>query len=356
VKRGLASLLVALALAAGAPVARAHDAPFSFLDLRLEHGRLGGRLMAHVVDLAHEAGLPAPESLLVDAYAQAHRAQLIGALERRLVLTSDGRPVRVEWLAMEQVPDRHLIAFGWRAIDPAGALHVGGPLFAYDPLHETYLNVYVDGALTRQEVLDHEHTSLEVAGPPQSIGTVARTFMLQGIRHIFIGPDHILFIIGLLLLGGTMGRLLKIVTAFTIAHSITLALATFQIVNPSPRIIEPAIALSIVAVGIENLVAQRRQRDVRAMLAFAFGFIHGFGFASVLREFGLPREALGVALASFNVGVEVGQACIVLAVAPLLWLSRAHSPRLGRRIVMAGSACVILAGSYWLVQRVFFTA
>src|SRR6185369_9937866 len=110
----------------------------------------------------------------------------------------------------------------------------------------------------------------------------------------------------LLLLGGTMGRLLKIVTAFTIAHSITLALATFQLVNPSPRIIEPAIALSIVAVGIENLVAQRRQRDVRAMLAFAFGFIHGFGFASVLREFGLPREALGVALASFNVGVELG--------------------------------------------------
>jgi hypothetical protein len=109
-------------------------------------------------------------------------------------------------------------------------------------------------------------------------------------------------------------------------------------------------------VGIENLAALRHPRDVRAMLAFAFGFIHGFGFASVLREFGLPREALGVALASFNVGVEIGQACIVLAVAPLLMLARNRSPRLGRRVVQAGSAAVIVAGGYWLVQRVFLTA
>jgi hydrogenase/urease accessory protein HupE len=335
----------------------AHDAPFSFVDLRLESGRLEGRVMAHVVDLAREAGLAAPESLLSEGYAQAHLDVLHAALERRLAIRGDGHPLDFHWTSFERVPDRKLLAFHWRTNAAPGALHVEGPLFPYDPLHETYLNVYERGTLVRQDLLDHEHTMLDYgSGPRQSTLAVARTFIGQGIHHIFIGPDHILFILGLLLLGGSLGRLLKIVTAFTVAHSITLALATFQILTPSPRIIEPAIALSIICVGVENLAAQRPARDVRAMLAFAFGFIHGFGFASVLREFGLPREALGVALASFNVGVEIGQACIVLAAVPLLSLARARSPEFGRRVVVGGSAFVILAGGYWFVQRVFFTA
>jgi len=176
--------------------------------------------------------------------------------------------------------------------------------------------------------------------------------VLEGIHHIFIGPDHILFIVGLLLLGGGIGRLLKIVTAFTIAHSLTLALATLHLVNPPSRFVEPAIALSIVAVGIENLIAAKRGRDWRAPLAFGFGFLHGFGFASVLAEFGLPRAALGWSLFSFNLGVEIGQACIVLAVTPVLaWLG-ARSPRAGVRVAAWGSACVIAAGSFWFVQRV----
>jgi hypothetical protein len=118
-------------------------------------------------------------------------------------------------------------------------------------------------------------------------------------------------------------------------------------------VIEPAIALSIVVVGVENLIGGGR-RDLRAGIAFAFGFVHGFGFASVLREFGLPPAALGWSLFSFNFGVELGQACIVLAVLPLLSLARAHRPVLAGRIVTVGSACVIAAGAYWFVQRVFF--
>src|SRR5207249_10111735 len=140
------------------------------------------------------------------------------------------------------------------------------------------------------------------------------------------------------------------------AHTVTLVLATLRIVSPPARIIEPAIALSIVYVGIETLVALDRGRDARARIAFAFGFVHGFGFASVLREFGLPPGALGWSLASFNVGVELGQACIVLAVAPFLAFIRTQSPALARRIVAVGSASIIAAGSYWFVQRVFFAA
>jgi hydrogenase/urease accessory protein HupE len=168
-------------------------------------------------------------------------------------------------------------------------------------------------------------------------------------RHIFIGPDHILFVVGLLLLGGTVGQLLKIVTAFTLAHSITLAAATLGLWDPPARIVEPAIALSIVFVGVHSLLTPKR--DARLLFAFAFGLIHGFGFAGVLRELDLPRHALGWSLFSFNVGVEFGQACIVLAVAPPLALLRRHNRPLAQKIVTAGSAGVIFAGAYWFAQR-----
>jgi hypothetical protein len=165
-----------------------------------------------------------------------------------------------------------------------------------------------------------------------------------------------LFIIGLLMLGGGFGRLLKIVTAFTVAHSVTLALATLNILNPPASLVEPAIALSIVYVGLNNLMTRtkgmdRRIRDSRAGIAFAFGFVHGFGFAGVLGELGLPRQALGWSLFAFNLGVEVGQVCIVAAVAPLLAIIRGRAPRLGMQVVTAGSVLVVLAGGYWFVER-----
>ncbi len=120
--------------------------------------------------------------------------------------------------------------------------------------------------------------------------------MLEGIHHIFIGPDHILFIVGLLLLGGTLGRLLKIVTAFPIAHSVTLVLATLDILNPPARVTEPIFALSIVFVGAHALLHRGEKRDWRLLFAFGFGFIHGFGFANVLRDMALPRTALSWSL------------------------------------------------------------
>ncbi|HET7224421.1 MAG TPA: HupE/UreJ family protein, partial [Candidatus Eisenbacteria bacterium] len=319
---------------------------------------IDGRVMAHVVDLAHDAGLPDPTALLDANVARARTAALHAVLERRLQLTADGARVRPRWTSRSALPDRKLLVFEFFSPGAAHALALQGPLFPYDPLHETFLNVYAGGTLRVQDLLDHRHTRVAWSDgtPRQSALAVARTFVLQGIRHIFIGPDHILFIVGLLLLGGGLARLLKIVTAFTLAHSITLALAALQLVHPSPRVIEPAIALSIVCVGIENLLAARRPRDVRALLAFAFGFVHGFGFAGVLQEFGLPRGSLGIALAAFNVGVEIGQACIVLAVVPIVALARRAGPMAARRLVWAGSGVVIAAGAFWFVQRVWFKA
>jgi hypothetical protein len=130
-----------------------------------------------------------------------------------------------------------------------------------------------------------------------------------------------------------------------------------DIVTPPAWLIEPAIALSIVVVGADNLLQSKGEgRDLRAWVAGAFGLVHGFGFASVLKEFGLPQEALGWSLFSFNVGVELGQLAIVLVVASALALVRKRWPRADKWIVILGSAVVIAAGGYWFLERVFWGA
>ena len=138
-------------------------------------------------------------------------------------------------------------------------------------------------------------------------------------------------------------------------ESVTLALATLNVLQPPASIIEPAIALSIVFVGADNLV-RGDGRDLRAWVALTFGLVHGFGFANVLREMDLPSRALGWSLFSFNLGVEIGQVAIVLIVASLLEAIRRRSAFAGARVAMAGSVVVIAAGAYWFVERVFFPA
>jgi hydrogenase/urease accessory protein HupE len=227
-------------------------------------------------------------------------------------------------------------------------------MFPYDPAHQTFVNVYERGTLQSQAILERDHAAMEYfAGTRQGALAVARRFLPAGVHHILIGPDHLLFLVGLLLLGGSIRQLAVIVTAFTIAHSITLSLAALNIVTPPARIIEPAIALSIVYVGADNLLI-RGGRDVRAWIAFAFGFIHGFGFANVLREMDLPARALGWSLFSFNVGVEIGQLLVVVAVASAFTALRSRSEAASRQLAVVGSIIVMAAGAFWFVQRVFF--
>jgi hypothetical protein len=144
-----------------------------------------------------------------------------------------------------------------------------------------------------------------------------------------------------------------VVTSFTLAHSVTLTLAALRIFSPPARVVEPLIALSIVYVGVDNLMV-RGGRDVRGWIAFSFGLVHGFGFASVLREMDLPARALGWSLFSFNAGVEIGQLLVVVVVASALAALRQRSEEAGRRLAIAGSLVVVLAGTFWFVQRVFF--
>lgn len=230
--------------------------------------------------------------------------------------------------------------------------------------------------------LDPEPSSVE---PPSSGSSSLRTiwtFFTMGITHILEGWDHLVFLFGLLLVATRARDLFVVVTSFTLAHSTTLALAATGIFTPSARFVEPAIALSIVFVGVENLgcvpkFSRRGARpqkprlrssprsvriqehtlvrnDLRGrwIVAFTFGLVHGFGFASILRDLALPRAELPRALVSFNVGVEVGQLAVMALVLPLLILAR-KTTWFRTRGVTVLSALVVVAGTVWFFARIF---
>jgi len=354
-RRLILALLIALSAAARAS---AHPAPFSYLDVELGERAVEVTLVAHAFDVAHELALESPEEVLDPARLAARRDDLVARLASRFRLAADDRVLSCRSSAApEALPDRSAVRlrFSCDTDSPAGVLRVRAALFPYDPAHQTFLNVYERGTLQSQAILDRDHEAMEYfAGTRQGALAVARRFLPAGVHHILIGPDHLLFLVGLLLLGGSVRQLAWVVTAFTVAHSLTLSLAALAVFTPPARIVEPAIALSIVYVGADNLLA-RGGRDVRAWIALGFGLVHGFGFASVLREMELPRRALAWSLFSFNVGVEIGQLLVVLAVASALAAVRARSEQAGRRLAVAGSIVVVVAGSVWFVERLLFS-
>jgi hypothetical protein len=349
------ALSLALAGMLAASPCRAHNPGYSTLAVEMRPAGLEASVTLHPGDIAYELGLAASDSLMHARFLGGETPQLAELIRGRIGFEADGRPLALAFEGVAPDPDRRglTLRFGSPWARVPGALGVTAHLVPLNPNHQTFLNVYENGRILREDVLTDERRSTVVyTRGGAGLAAVAAAFVPAGIHHIFTGPDHILFVIGLLLLGGSLGRLLKIVTGFTLAHSVTLALAALGLVNPPSRVIEPAIALSIVLIGIENLRWRPGAADRRAWIAFGFGFVHGFGFAGVLRETGLPREAMAAALAFFNVGVEIGQACIVLGVVPLLALARARAPRFAPSMAATGSWGVTAAGAFWLVQRV----
>ncbi|MBZ5713788.1 HupE/UreJ family protein [Nannocystis pusilla] len=172
-----------------------------------------------------------------------------------------------------------------------------------------------------------------------------------GVEHILIGTDHLVFLLGLVVVGGRLRSLVAVITAFTLGHSLSLALATLEIWTPDGSWVEPAIALSIAYVGLENFFVA--DAAGRWRITLPFGFIHGFGFAGVLAELGLPAGEVGPALLLFNLGVEAGQLAVLALVLPvLLWLGRLPAYRKGRGARWISGA-IVIAGLAWFVERVF---
>ena len=225
------------------------------------------------------------------------------------------------------------------------------------------LQLTITDILVRVELLDgRKWTSLvrpsqpwtTIAAAPGKLQTVM-DFVKQGIEHILTGPDHLLFVFGLLLLVNSPWMLVKTVTAFTVAHSLTLGMATLGYVQPPGPPIEVAIALSIMFLGPEIVRAYRGGTSITIrhpwVVAFAFGLLHGFGFASAMSAAGLPPADLPIALVSFNVGVEIGQLAFV-AVVLLLWRAlRGLSIKWPAPARLLPAYVVGSLGAFWVLQR-----
>lgn len=222
--------------------------------------------------------------------------------------------------------------------------------------HRQYVSVRdKQGNLLAERILNADNAVFELA-LTNAAATAKNSpsffqFLILGIEHIAKGYDHLLFLFGLLVVGGSFWSAGRIITSFTVAHSITLALATFNVIQLPPSIVEPLIAVSIMYVGIENLF--RRNLDRRWLLTFGFGLVHGLGFASVLRELGSGEGSGGgvvVPLLAFNCGVELGQIAITLLILPLFWKSQ-QLKTFFPRLATTCSVLVTLAGTYWLFER-----
>ena len=363
-------VLLFLALAAG--TAQAHKPSDSYLAIRLEGAAVYGQWDIALRDLEFALGLDADgNGEITWGELKVKRRQVEALALSRLKIRSDGKPCALA--AGDLLVDDHsdgayaVLRFsadcGARA--PA-ALEVGYSLFFdLDPTHRGLLRFEHDGA-TQTGVLSPERPTLILRAGESSPLAQFLDYLREGLWHIWIGFDHILFVLSLLLpavlilrngawqaavsFRETFWDVFKVVTAFTIAHSITLSLAALSVIALPSRLVESTIALSVVLAALNNLrpvVARRRWA-----VAFAFGLIHGFGFASVLADLGLPQGALLLALVGFNLGVEAGQLVIVAAFLPVAFALR--GTWFYRRLLFGGgSAAIALVASVWLVERVF---
>jgi hypothetical protein len=361
-------LLAALLLFGCALPAQAHKPSDSYLTIDDAGGdRLEGRWDIALRDLDYAIGLDADgDARLTWAEVRARHGAIAAYALARLALARGGRACTLR--AGEQQVDRHtdgmytVLRFT-AACPAAGPLQVDYRLFAdVDPQHKGLVGLRAGGT-TRTLVLGADNPSAVFA---DGAGQGFASFVRDGIRHIWIGYDHILFLLSLLLPavlaragagwravarpGAALADVLRIVTAFSLAHSITLSAAALGLVSLPSRWVESAIALSVLLAALNNVLPVAHGR--RWAAAFLFGLVHGFGFANVLADLGLQPGALARSLVGFNVGVELGQLAIVFAVMPIAWAMRA-SWFYQRVVLVGGSGAIMLVAAVWLGERLF---
>ena len=363
-------IAVALALAGLAP-AHAHKPSDSYLALTVAEDKISGQWDIALRDLDFAIGLDADgNGEITWGEVRVKHAEIAAYALARLAVRSDGAPCTIESGA--QLIDDHtdgaytVLPLTLRCPGAPAQLTIDYTLFAdLDPQHRGLLNLQALG-LTRAAVLGPQAQTQTFELKSVSRWSQFIDYGREGVWHIWIGFDHILFLLALLLPAVLISRgarwqpvetfreafmgVFKIVTAFTVAHSITLSLATLGFVSLPSRWVESAIAASVVLAALNNVWPVFHGR--RWTVAFAFGLIHGFGFASVLADLGLPREALALALVGFNLGVEGGQLAIVAVFLPLAFALR-RSTFYRRAVMIGGSLLIATLAGIWLVERVF---
>jgi len=342
-------LIAAALLVLGALSCLAHDPGLSGAMLAMQSGKLHATLMFAPADIEAICNGEKPD-----------QAQLEKLARQSLEVWFDGHPslpAQAEARLLANMDVEFDLDF---ALPPASRMTVRSALLDRLPFgHRQYFNLAgASGATLSERLLSS--TVREVEVPLEQNEASARPsshrfseFLGMGVKHILTGYDHLLFLFALLIGCKRLESVIKVITAFTIAHSISLALATLGWVEISSRVVEPLIAATIVYVGCENLL-RRQGASHRALLTFAFGLVHGFGFAGALREMGVGSNggAVAMPLLAFNSGVEIGQLMVAAAILPILWKVK-DKPQFALRWAPACSALVALAGGFWFVRRVW---
>ena len=342
--------------------AKAHDPGLSSLTIR-QRNSLEAILTLAVKDATQVAELDKDhDGLVTQAEFAQTRSQLENAVTKQLVVAPDGKVAEPESVRSRLDEKNNVeIRLNFPAIGFSN-LEIQSKIIASLPFgHREYLQIQNSRGETIFEQLlsaaaDRVTVQVPRTNTSRAIFEAARSFanfLSLGVKHILTGYDHLLFLFGLLLVARGFFSSLGIITSFTIAHSITLAVATLQLVQIPSRIVEPLIAASIVFVGCENLLRGDIPK-ARRIVPFGFGLIHGFGFASALREAGIGSVTGGILLPlfSFNLGVELGQIMVAAVALPVIWRLR-ENPMFITRWAPACSAAVVLLGSFWFVERVW---
>ena len=373
-RSGAVIVCAVLLLLMGAAPLHAHKLSDSYLSLRLDGTELTGQWDISLRDLEYTVGLDADGDGAVTWKELRDRQPAVAeyALARLRLAAGDGTaiPLRVTEQLVDEHTDGTYAVLRFRAaaplIPPPRVLQVEYRfLFDLDPLHRGLLKLDINGEV-RTAIFGPENSGQRFDLAATSGWGQFSQFVTEGIWHIWTGYDHVLFLCALLLpavltrendrwepkssFSSVIGEVLRVITAFTLAHSLTLSLAALGLVHLPSRLVEAAIAASVVLAALNNL----RPSITRAawVVAFTFGLIHGFGFASVLIDLHLPPATLALGLAGFNSGVELAQLAIAIAFLPLTFLVRRTS--FYRRMLFPwGSAAIALVAALWFTERLF---
>ncbi|MBY8964239.1 HupE/UreJ family protein [Algiphilus sp. NNCM1] len=362
---------LALLLCISAAPLWAHKPSDSYLQLTVEKSQVEGRWDVALRDLHELVGLdPDGNGEVTWQEVRDSRSAIIAATLPRLTLRSAGAVCDVATGALRIAEHSDglyaALAFDGQCAAPVEQLSVHYDLlFDIDPSHRGLLRLELGGR-TYSTILQPTARQFDVSLEQPALGPLFWTYLRQGAWHIWAGFDHLLFLLCLLLpavlqrrqegwVAATDARratmeLVAIITAFTVAHALSLSAAALDWLQLPTRWVETAVAATIIFAALNNLLPLVQRR--LWMVAFFFGLIHGAGYAGVLAGLGFDAPTLALALLAFNLGVEGGQILIAAACLPFAWMAR-HQPLYRHLVVVPGSALAILLGSWWLAQRLF---
>ena len=347
--------LTALVLPSSISRVQAHSAPYSTLEVYLRPDGLVGSLTFHVFDIAQGLKIDPPERLLDPTTAARVRSSIVELLAPRLQIRADGTTIAPRWEELTPVPEIQSLRLTYSAsAAPPAALSFRARLFPYDPTHQTFINLYEHEVLRQQLVInvgDGERTYF--TDTREGRLAVVAAFIPLAIRRILNGPGDLVFLVGLLLLAGRGRPMLRLVAAFIAGHTVALLLTAVGIVKPDSAMIEAAFGMTVICVGVDNLLVLFGSNGlgVRESVALICGLVRGSGFVTALQELRFPRGILEWSQVSFSAGVELGQILVLAGVGSGLFVLRRFGRTAERRMAYAVSLAITGTGVYWFMQR-----